>query len=55
MKKTILGILACLTFMTGCSFGDDFSDKLLYTTMYHIVIMPKYKVFIQMEQIINMK
>ena len=36
MKKTILGILACLTFMTGCSFGDDFSDKLLYTTMYPI-------------------
>ena len=36
MKKTNLGILACLTFMTGCSFGDDFSDKLLYTTMYPI-------------------
>ena len=36
MKKTILGILACLTFMTVCSFGDDFSDKLLYTTMYPI-------------------
>ena len=36
MKKTLLGILACLTFMTGCSFKEDFSDKLLYTTMYPI-------------------
>ena len=36
MKKTILGILVCLTFMTGCTFGDDFSDTLLYTTMYPI-------------------
>lgn len=36
MKKTLLGVLACLTFMTGCSFKEDFSDKLLYTTMYPI-------------------
>ena len=36
MKKTVLGILTCLTFLTGCTFGDDFSDKLLYTTMYPI-------------------
>ncbi len=36
MKKTLLGIFACLTFMTGCSFKEDFSDKLLYTTMYPI-------------------
>ena len=36
MKKTILGIFTCLAFLTGCTFGDDFSDKLLYTTMYPI-------------------
>ena len=36
MKKTILAVLTCLLFMTGCTFGDDFSDKYLYTTMYPI-------------------
>ena len=36
MKKTILAVLTCLLFMTGCIFGDDFSDKYLYTTMYPI-------------------
>lgn len=36
MKKTILGVLTCLTFMTGCTFGEDFNDKLLYTTMYPV-------------------
>lgn len=36
MKKAILAVLTCLLFMTGCTFGDDFSDKYLYTTMYPI-------------------
>lgn len=36
MKKTVLAVLTCLLFMTGCTFGDDFSDKYLYTTMYPI-------------------
>ncbi len=36
MKKTVIAVLTCLLFMTGCTFGDDFSDKYLYTTMYPI-------------------
>ena len=36
MKKFIsylLVIITCFT-LTGCDFGDDFSDKYIYTTMY---------------------
>ena len=36
MKKVLCLLLISLFTLTGCTFGDDFSDTYLYTTMYPI-------------------